>query len=317
MAVGVVLAEVELALEELAHLVGDVVADLEADGSAELAAAQLDLDGRQQVLGLLLLEGEVGVAAHAEGGRGLHLHPGEQLAEVRGDHLLERDEPLAIGHHHEPRQEVGHLDAGEAPLGGDRIAEQHREVQREVRDVRERVPGVDGERREHREDALLEGLDEELLVVVVEVVPPGEAHAVVGQRRDDLVEEQPLLSVDEDLHALAHLDQLLAGGAPVRRGGAEPGGHLLLEAGHADLEELVEVLAEDGQELGPLEQRHRVVGGQGEHPLVEVEPGELAVEVAGCVGVARRGGPRPVARRRRPWPAERTDPIRWPRMAGR
>ena len=230
MAVGVVLAEVELALQELAHLVGDVGADLEAHGPAELPATQLDLDGGEEVVGLLLLEGEVGVAADAERGGGLHVHPREQLAEVGGDHLLERHEPLAVGHHHEPRQQVRHLDAGEPPLAGDGVAEEHRQVQREVRDVRERVTGVDGERREHREDPLLEGLDEELLVVLVEVVPPRQPHAVGGEGRHDLVEEEALLPLDERLDPLAHLDELLAGGAPVGGGDAEPGRHLLLQA---------------------------------------------------------------------------------------
>ena len=183
-----------------------------------------------------------------------------------GDHLLERHEPLAVGHDHEPRQQVGHLDPGEPPLAGDRVAEQHREVQRQVRDVRERVARVDGERREHREDPLLERLDEELLVVVVEVVPARQPDAVGGQRGHDLVEEEALLALDERLDPLAHLEELLAGGAPVGRGGAEPGRHLLLQAGHPHLEELVEVLAEDGEELGPLEQRHGVVGRPGRAP---------------------------------------------------
>ena len=115
--------EVELALEQLAHLVGDVGADLEAHGPAELAAPQLDLDRGEQVVGLLLLEGEVGVAGDPEGVGGLDLHAGEQLVEVGGDDLLERHEPLAVGHHHEPRQQVGHLDPGEAPLAGDRVAQ--------------------------------------------------------------------------------------------------------------------------------------------------------------------------------------------------
>src|SRR5207245_1041980 len=53
----------------------------------------------------------------------------------------------------------------------------------------------------------------------------------------------------------------------------------VLQAGNADLEELVEVLAEDGEELGPLEQRERLVLGQGEHAGVEVQPRELPVEV--------------------------------------
>ena len=56
--------------------------------------------------------------------------------------------------------------------------------------------------------------------------------------------------------AVADLEQLLGRRAPVGRGGGDAGRHLVLQAGHPDLEELVEVLAEDGEELGPLEQRH-------------------------------------------------------------
>jgi hypothetical protein len=46
----------------------------------------------------------------------LDLHAGEQLVEVGGDDLLEGHEALAVGHHHEPGQQVGHLDPGEAAL---------------------------------------------------------------------------------------------------------------------------------------------------------------------------------------------------------
>src|SRR3989442_15714349 len=45
------------------------------------------------------------------------------------------------------------------------------------------------------------------------------------------------------------------------------------------LEELVQVGAEDRQELEPLEPGVRGVGGLFEHPRVELEPGQLAVEV--------------------------------------
>ena len=77
------------------------------------------------------------------------------------------------------------------------------------------MTGVDGERREHREDPLLERLHEELLVVLVEVVPARQPHAVGGEGRHDLVEEQALLALDQRLHSLSHLDELLAGGASV------------------------------------------------------------------------------------------------------
>ena len=50
------------------------------------------------------------------------------------------------------------------------------------------------------------------------------------------------------------------------------------------LEELVEVGAEDREELRALEQRQRRVLGEREDPRVELEPGELAVEIAGRAG---------------------------------
>jgi hypothetical protein len=52
-------------------------------------------------------------------------------------------------------------------------------------------------------------------------------------------------------------------------GDCDAGRDLLLEARHPHLEELVEVLAEDGEELGSLEQRHRGVGRESEHPSLK------------------------------------------------
>ncbi len=306
--VGVVVGEVELALEQLADLVGDALADLEPHGSAELAPSKLDLHRRQEVVGLLLLEGEVGVAAHPEGVGGLHLHAREQLAQMGGDDLLQRHEPLTIGHHHESGQEVRDLDPGEAPLAGYRIAQQDSQVEGQVGDVRERVAGVDGERGEDGEDPSLEGLHHELLVVVVEIAPAGQPDPVIGEGGRHLVQEQVLLPGDEGLDPVAHLEELLTGGAAVRRGGPDAGLHLVLEAGHPHLEELVQVLTEDGEELGPLQQGDGGVGRQRQHPLVEVEPGQLAVQVVRLLDgatrqsigglIGRRGHPLIVPRRR-------------------
>ena len=78
---------------------------------------------------------------------------------------------------------------------------------------------------------------------------------------------------------------------------AEPGDQLVLQAGDADLEELVEVLAEDGAELGPLEQRHAVVGRRRQDAGVEVEPRQLPVEEA-LRSRSGAHGRRPASRRR-------------------
>ena len=53
----------------------------------------------------------------------------------------------------------------------------------------------------------------------------------------------------------------------------------LLEAGDADLEELIEIVRRDAQELEPLEQRHFLVERLREHALVEFEQRQFAIDV--------------------------------------
>jgi hypothetical protein len=51
-----------------------------------------------------------------------------------------------------------------------------------------------------------------------------------------------------------------------------------LQRCHADHEELVEVRAEDGEELHPFEERHARVLRLLEHAPVELEPRQLAAD---------------------------------------
>ena len=72
----------------------------------------------------------------------------------------------------------------------------------------------------------------------------------------------------------------LLGRRPAIGGAADRAGlHLLAQPGDADLEELIEVAREDGQELGPLQQRVALVAGLVEDAGVELEPGQLTVQV--------------------------------------
>ena len=59
----------------------------------------------------------------------------------------------------------------------------------------------------------------------------------------------------------------------------DPRGDLLFEARDTDLEELIEVAAEDREELEALEQRRSAVECLMQHATVELEPGELAIQV--------------------------------------
>jgi len=103
----------------------------------------------------------------------------------------------------------------------------------------------------------------------------------------DLVEEDRGLAPHQLLGDLVDLLEDLPRFESRRRADSQPGRDAALEAGDPDHEELVEVVAEDRQELDALEQRHVLVHGELQDALVELQPGELALEEA--VGGERRG----------------------------
>ena len=122
---------------------------------------------------------------------------------------------------------------------------------------------VDGQRGEDGEDLAVEDVVEVGAVVVVEGVPVRHDHAGVGSRAGATCSEKiALCRSTSSVDPVGDGAQLLVRAQPVRRPGPEPGGHLVLEPGHPDLEELVQPLGEDGQELHPLEQGDAIVRGQ-------------------------------------------------------
>ena len=272
--------QLELPQQQFEQLLRHRVGHLEADRPLEAAAAQLHLHRDQQVLGVLVVEGEVGVAGDPEGVVLQQLHAREEHVEMGGDDVLEGDEPVGpLGGGNPPGEGVGDLHPGEATLGVDGVAHQHGQVQRQVRDEREGVAGVDGQRGEHREDPLLEVLAEMVALPRFEVGDREQVDALGRQLGLNLLEEQALLLAAQLRGDLADLAELLGRGVPVEGALGELGGHPVGEARHADLEELVEVGGEDAQVPGPLQQRHLRVTGEAQNPGVECEPGQFPAEV--------------------------------------
>ena len=93
-----------------------------------------------------------------------------------------------------------------------------------------------------------------------------------------LLGEHRRVAGHQPVRLLADRLEDLPRGQPGRGRDRDARGDAALEAGHPDHEELVEVGREDRQEPHPLQQRDVRVLGQLEHPLVERQPGELAVE---------------------------------------
>jgi hypothetical protein len=81
------------------------------------------------------------------------------------------------------------------------------------------------------------------------------------------------------VRARAHGLELLAGGVAVRGHFLDAGAEAPHRVGHTDHEELVQIGIKDRQELHALEQRFTGVLRLGQHPLVEFEPAEFAIDV--------------------------------------
>ena len=285
--VGVGLGQAQAAQQEQARAGGHRALDLDANGLAEPPPPELLLDRHEEVVRLVLLEREVGVARHPEQVVLEHLHAREQGVEIGLDDLVDQHEARRL-HLEEAGQDLGHLHAGEAPFAGLRVAQADRDRQAQRRDVRERVAGVDGERREDRVDLVEEALSQRLVVLRDRGVLE-ELDAFGSQRPPDIDVDRGVVG-DELEDPRASRRELLLGRPAVGRTGDAAGLELLTQAGDADLEELVEVAREDRQELDPLEQRIPRVARLVEHPGVELQPRELAVEVG-----VRAFGPRRAA----------------------
>ena len=130
-------ADVELTDQQLEHLWVHVVLDLQPNWRpTDLATKDLLLQGKQQILGVVLLHLDIFVAGHPEHVMSHHLHAAEQLIQMVGDYVLQRD-ITTFGSGMKRASIVGTLTRSELANAGLRVAYQYREVDRQARDVRE------------------------------------------------------------------------------------------------------------------------------------------------------------------------------------
>ena len=170
--------------------------------------------------------------------------PGKSVGEVRGDDVLERDEPL--GADREERGSIGGtLTRAKCSVPVRGVAHDDGEVEREAGDVGERVRRVDRERGQDREDALGEQLRAAVLLVVVELVPAQDLDALLAEGRKQILPKQAGLSLHELAAAAPDGSSRSRGMQPAGSADRDAGLDAPLEAGHPDHEELVEVGGED------------------------------------------------------------------------
>ena len=144
--------------------------------------------------------------------------------------------------------------------------------------------GVETDRGQHRQHLPIEEIPDPRALGVGPFGAPHEADAFGIERRQDLLVEQLVLLGDDLVHLAA--DPLVEFGRleAVAIGAAGQQAQLFLDAGHPHLEEFVEVAGDDADEAQPLEQRHRRIGRLREHPALELQQRQLAVDEVALFG---------------------------------
>jgi hypothetical protein len=215
---------------------------------------------------------------YAEHVPALHAHPREQLRQVCANEVLERDEMMLALERHPARQALRNLHARKVLARPCIVVHLDGEGQRQVRDVREWMPRIDRQRREHREHLRLEVRVECRALVRRHVLDRHDPHAGGIEPGDEHFMQAFPAPLEH--FADAQVERLEC---RVRRQAIgscllDSGRHLATQCRHADHVELVQVRAEDRQELQPLEQRSPVILCFMEDAAVELQPRELAVE---------------------------------------
>ena len=136
---------------------------------------------------------------------------------------------------------------------------------------------IDRERRQQRENIVEE--------MILDPAPLGFGHvAAIDQNDADLGENAAQIAPDRLLiggelrNRLVDEDKLLGRGQAVRTALGDALAHLRLDAGDADHEELIKVIGGNRQESHPLQRRVAGIDRFLEHPAIEMQPGQLAVD---------------------------------------
>ena len=280
-------ADTQLVREQLGQERAGLVGDFQADRRPETTAQQLLFHGVEQVFGVVFLNVDVFVTGDTEGTCLLDDHAREQRFKVRDDEVLHGDEAITlllgflighVVHRNQAVEVVRDLHAGEVGLAAGRVLHQYGEVQRTTGNVGERVGRIHRERGEHGEHLLAVVAGETLLLLGGELIPAQQHHMFLGQRRQDVIDHVVGVLVLQGVRLVADGAQLLAWAQSGSGRNRDAGVDTAFETGHANHEELIEVIGEDRCEVGALQQRLILVLGKLQDSLVELQPAQFTVE---------------------------------------
>ena len=276
--------------QQAAQFAGHGPVDNEIDDAAPPALFQGALEVTDQILGFLV-DLDLAVANDAEEPELQETEARKQAFEMHAHGLFQWQEPVALARG-QADEAVGLL--GQADNGVDRLVEPEavkleNQSEPEIGDERERVGRVDGHRRQQGQDLVVEPFGQPLPFASRKVALLDDRDALVAEFAAQL---RPcgVLVADQSAGPPLDLAKLLRRCQAIDAGRRHAGIDLRLESGDPDHLELVEVVRRDRQETQTFQEWMAAVAGLFQHPGVERQPAQLAIDVslAGRASLWRR-----------------------------
>ena len=281
----------QLAHHQAAQVAGRASRNRQVDHAPAPTALQSGLEFADQIL-RLLLELQIAVAKDLERALLGDIVARKDAADLLKQQLFKRKEPdLPFGAVLEPHEPVDLLGDGQqglkspAVVATDQAQSEHEAL---VRNERERMRGINGKRRQHREDVLHEDVFQIRLVGLGEAGPVEKNDALLFELRLQLPPD--VLLGDEELpRILFDFHQLLGGSESVVARPRAPGARELEQPRHAHGVELVQVGRGNRNEADALKERNQRILRLLQHPPIECQPRQLPVDEPLRAGPLGRG----------------------------
>ena len=250
------------------------------DDAAAAAALEQRLEQQHQVFGFFF-DFHVAVAQDAEHAPAIDTVAGKQPVEIKRDHFFQRNEAHAlfgVGQPDEAAQLRRHRDQGGKGLAVAPVGQRQSDGETQIGNEGKGMRRIDRQRRQHRKNLFgelgcreIRGRAASISAPVTTLTPsPRSSWSSPAQTR--------CWSAIRCARRLVYPGKLFGGAKAVGAGRADAGMDHAHQPGHPHHVEFVQVGRGDGQKAQPLEQGMAAVLRFLDHPAVEGQPGEFAID---------------------------------------
>ena len=295
-AIELVRMEIQMFIQEVLKTLRHALFNFDTDDRTETALFDIVTNSRQQIVGFVFFNFTVSVAGDTEKTLRLNFVTREERIQTVSDQIfgkndhavccgigkIRRNGVVFIGNKQETRHIVRALQASKTVLHRNTAfyrLKLHHKVQACVGNHRERAAFVNGLRRQNRENVFVEIAVHFFLLSRIQRRVFSETNAFGFELGFERINPE-ILGLFENLRDFtANFGKLPGGRHLIRTGRFGSASGLSLNVHHANHEEFVEIIVEDGQEQNSVEQRDLGIHCRFKNLTVELNPTDVAVNV--------------------------------------